>query len=402
MEIIAPDISEQITDKEKQLFNYLLNFINQKYIDVTMRIAGGWVRDKILKKECHDIDIALDNLMGEDFLNQFTEFIKENGQQNLISKIGIIKSNPEQSKHLQTATCSIFGFDVDFVNLRGEEYTENSRIPYIKFGTPLQDAERRDLTINALFYNINQNKIEDFTGKGINDLQNKFIRTPLEPLQTFLDDPLRILRTFRFASKFQYQISPEIIKALKDERIKSNLSSKVSKERIRTELTKIILDQNCILGLKYIYENNLWPVVFEINENCDEIKNQDFYLKKQQESYQMSILAIQHMDIILQKEIFKNNYSQQDIKLIFIMSCIAFPFTQLTFKKEKILFLWYKIQFLINQNFLIKLQKFVLLLLQYVKVLKFFNKLLIKILIMNSIISPCLLKNKEIYGKWLF
>lgn len=64
---------------------------------------------------------------------------------------------------METATCKIKGIDVDFVNLRGEEYTSESRIPKIVFGTPLQDAERRDLTINSLFYNINENKIEDFT-----------------------------------------------------------------------------------------------------------------------------------------------------------------------------------------------------------------------------------------------
>ena len=72
----------------------------------------------------------------------------------------VIKASCDQSKHLETATCRIKGIDLDFVNLRGEEYTNNSNVV---FGTPLQDAERRDLTINSLFYNINENTIEDFT-----------------------------------------------------------------------------------------------------------------------------------------------------------------------------------------------------------------------------------------------
>jgi tRNA nucleotidyltransferase (CCA-adding enzyme) len=83
--------------------------------------------------------------------------------------------------------------------LRSEEYGEDSRVPEIKIGTPEQDAFRRDLTINSMFYNINLGAIEDFTGKGLIDLREKKANTPLEPLKTFIDDPLRVLRTIRFA-----------------------------------------------------------------------------------------------------------------------------------------------------------------------------------------------------------
>jgi len=69
-------------------------------------------------------------------------------------------------------------------------------------GTPLEDAERRDLTINSMFYNIKEEKIEDYTGKGLDDLWAGIARTPLDPYKTFTDDPLRILRTVRFASRF--------------------------------------------------------------------------------------------------------------------------------------------------------------------------------------------------------
>ena len=71
---------------------------------------------------------------------------------------------------------------IDLVNLRCEEYSESSRIPTIKIGTPEQDAYRRDLTINAMFYNISESKVEDLTGKGLSDLADGIIRTPLEPL----------------------------------------------------------------------------------------------------------------------------------------------------------------------------------------------------------------------------
>ena len=91
------------------------------------------------------------------------------------------------------------GVSIDLVNLRSEEYGEDSRVPEIKIGTPEQDALRRDLTINSLFYNINTKQVEDFTKMGLADLNKGTARTPLEPLKTFMDDPLRVLRTVRFA-----------------------------------------------------------------------------------------------------------------------------------------------------------------------------------------------------------
>ena len=83
-----------------------------------------------------------------------------------MGSVGVIKSNPDQSKHLETATLRVMGFELDFVNLRAEEYTD-TRIPMMRIGTALEDAMRRDLTINALFYNLNRRTVEDFTGQGI-------------------------------------------------------------------------------------------------------------------------------------------------------------------------------------------------------------------------------------------
>ena len=83
-----------------------------------------------------------------------------------MGSVGVIKSNPDQSKHLETATLRVMGFELDFVNLRAEEYTD-TRIPVMRIVTALEDAMRRDLTINALFYNLNRRTVEDFTGQGI-------------------------------------------------------------------------------------------------------------------------------------------------------------------------------------------------------------------------------------------
>jgi tRNA nucleotidyltransferase (CCA-adding enzyme) len=95
------------------------------------------------------------------------------------------------------------------------------------FGSPLEDAERRDLTINALFYNLRTREIEDQTGKGLSDLgfyppNPKRIRTPLEPFQTFKDDPLRIVRAVRFAARFgrDFELDESMVRAIEREEIR--------------------------------------------------------------------------------------------------------------------------------------------------------------------------------------
>jgi tRNA nucleotidyltransferase (CCA-adding enzyme) len=113
----------------------------------------------------------------------------------------------------------VHGVFIDLVNLRSEKYTEDSRVPVIDIGTPEEDAFRRDLTINSMFYNINEDKVEDYTKLGETDLKEGIVRTPLEPLKTFLDDPLRVLRTVRFATRFDFRIAPEILPAAHDPRV---------------------------------------------------------------------------------------------------------------------------------------------------------------------------------------
>ena len=103
-------------------------------------------------------------------------------------------------------------------------------------GTPLTDALRRDFTINSLFYNIDTEQVEDWTEKGISDIHKKIIRTPLDPLVTFKDDPLRVLRCFRFKSRFDFAIDELIYHSLKNTEVHDSLRTKVSKERVGIEL----------------------------------------------------------------------------------------------------------------------------------------------------------------------
>ncbi|KAK0629926.1 hypothetical protein B0T17DRAFT_203988 [Bombardia bombarda] len=179
---------------------------------LVLRWAGGWVRDKLLGIESHDIDTAINKMTGEAFAMRLRDFcdVDAHRARHAISPGDIgnlhkIARNPDKSKHLETTTTRLFGLDVDFVNLRKETYTEDSRNPQMEFGTAEEDALRRDATVNALFYNIHTERVEDFTG-GLPDMAARLIRTPLEPLQTFTDDPLRVLRLVRFASRLGFVI----------------------------------------------------------------------------------------------------------------------------------------------------------------------------------------------------
>jgi len=207
----------------------------------TLRVAGGWVRDKILASgefdrvaphptpgggmvtsdssdmlrwshSSHsssggaalsllsgtvpvDIDIALDDRLGREFADVLSRWLHSN---DIVRRadVGVVQENPEKSRHLGTASMRLGRYRMDFANLRaGETYAHGSRIPEsTRPGTPREDAHRRDLTINSLFYNIHEGAIEDMTGRGLDDLRGGVISTPLPPLTTLLDDPLRALR----------------------------------------------------------------------------------------------------------------------------------------------------------------------------------------------------------------
>ena len=270
-----------LTPLENALFSLLLA---ASPAGCNPRVAGGWVRDKLLNKGSHDIDIALDTMTGEEFAAVVLQHIQDtdtdtNKDPTLPKpptttstsspgptkrpKIAVIQSNPSQSKHLSTATLRIFTLSIDFVELRSETYAD-SRIPTVDKGTAFEDAMRRDFTLNALFYNLRNNTVEDFTRQGLADLRANTLRTPLPPLSTFNDDPLRCLRAVRFASRFGLTVEPDIIAALKDEAIHSALMSKVSRERVGIEIDTILTHPTTDVARAFqlLYETNLAGIVF--------------------------------------------------------------------------------------------------------------------------------------------
>ncbi|KAK1090303.1 CCA tRNA nucleotidyltransferase, mitochondrial, partial [Friedmanniomyces endolithicus] len=173
-----------------------------------------------------------------------------------------IEANPEKSKHLETVTTRILGLDIDLVNLRKETYTEDSRNPQMEFGTPEEDAMRRDATVNAMFYNINTGEIEDFTGRGHDDMRGKIIRTPLEPYQTFKDDPLRVLRLIRFSSRLDYRIDQKALKAMRNADIQDALHRKISRERVGVEMEKALRGPDPHEALRLVFDLDLYETIF--------------------------------------------------------------------------------------------------------------------------------------------
>ena len=251
---LAPPVL-RLSPDEATLFKLLNDVALCNGTNTTLRVAGGWVRDKVLasyvvpaagraaaapplESANRDIDIALDNQTGTEFANRVKAWLEAHGDGDV--RVGTIQRNPDRSKHLETATMTVLGFSVDFVNLRTEEYCLYSRIPAARFGNPYEDASRRDFTINSLFLNLRSWRLEDLTGRGLADLARKVVATPLAPRETLLDDPLRLLRAARFAARLGFGLCGDLAAAAALPEVRAALAAKVSRERIGRELDQML------------------------------------------------------------------------------------------------------------------------------------------------------------------
>lgn len=260
-----------ITDHERKVFDIITMVAQSLPNDPHPRVAGGWVRDKLMDQNSDDIDISLEGMTGQDFV----ESIKLYAQQNQITRglIGgsyVVPQNLDKSKHLETAAIEIDGQKIDFVNMRKEPpgiYESGSRIPTeMIMGTPQEDAERRDLTINSMFYNIENGQVEDFTEKGMQDLQTMTLRTPLDPKTTFTDDPLRMLRLARFYARYpQSTIDPAAEAAMADPEVQASYGS-VDPQRAGPEIIKTMSADNPEKGMRLLFSTGLYREVFKSPE----------------------------------------------------------------------------------------------------------------------------------------
>eukprot|EP00166_Cyanidium_caldarium_P006001 ctg_769.g384 len=258
----------ELTETERRIFDLLLQVNRYHRLNTVLRVAGGWVRDKLLGLAVQraDLDIAIDDMPGQAYALKVNEMLRATGHEQ--HAVHVIQANPEQSKHLETARMKLCGEWIDLAHLRKETYTEHSRIPQVTIGTPHEDAHRRDLTINALFYNIHSGDVEDFTGRGVEDLRHGRIRTPLAPRVTLLDDPLRILRAVRFGSRFDFDMVPELLQGGRDPEVHAALAAKVSRERVGAEVEGMFRGPRPERAVRWMSDMGLFPVVFSLPPDC--------------------------------------------------------------------------------------------------------------------------------------
>jgi poly(A) polymerase len=217
-------------------------------------VIGGWVRDSVLKREHEDKDI--DIVVVGSGIDLARKAARKFGTGIKVTVF----------KNFGTAMFRAGEYEIEFVGARKESYTRGSRKPVVENGSLEDDQKRRDFTINALAVSLSG---EDF-GKmldpfnGLSDIENKIIRTPLDPDKTFSDDPLRMMRAIRFANQLNFTIESETFSSIKRnaERIKI-----VSPERIVTELNKIILCTLPSKGFNLLDRSGLLSYILPALEN---------------------------------------------------------------------------------------------------------------------------------------
>ena len=214
-------------------------------------VIGGYVRDCFLGRQNDDIDIVVEG-SGIELAKAVAEMIgKKEGRHVNVSIF----------KTFGTAMLKWHGAEIEFVGARKESYRHDSRKPIVEDGTLEEDQMRRDFTINAMAFSLQK---EDYGALvdpfgGIRDLAAGIIRTPLEPEQTYSDDPLRMLRAIRFATKLStpgqlFTIVPESIRAMKAMKDRMEI---LSKERIVEELNKILITSRPSMGFRLMDETGL-------------------------------------------------------------------------------------------------------------------------------------------------
>jgi putative nucleotidyltransferase with HDIG domain len=188
-------------------------------------VIGGYVRDLIMENPSKDIDIVVVG-DGPTLAENVAKILR-------VNKVSIFKN-------YGTAHFRYKDLDVEFVGARKESYNHDSRKPITQSGTLQDDQNRRDFTINALALDLRKETFGDLVDPfcGLADMERGLIKTPLDPHITFSDDPLRMLRAIRFATRFDFQIDGKCLEAMTTQAARLDI---ISKERIADELNKMIL-----------------------------------------------------------------------------------------------------------------------------------------------------------------
>ncbi len=227
------------------IFKTIADCANQLGVDAY--VIGGFVRDIYLGRDSKDIDVVT---IGKGI--ELAELVhKQLGEEAHLSVF----------KNFGTAQVKINDLEIEFVGARKESYNRDSRKPIVEDGTLENDQDRRDFTINALAIGLSKSNfgklLDPFNGVG--DIENKILRTPLEPEVTYSDDPLRMMRAIRFSSQLGFTIEKESLDAISKNKARISI---VSKERITDELNKIILSPIPSIGFKLLFDTGLLHLIF--------------------------------------------------------------------------------------------------------------------------------------------
>lgn len=228
-------------NKNLKLFKIISSVANEN--GQTVYAVGGYVRDLLMGRATPtDIDFVTEQ-SGIALAKSIAEQVAPE------QKVSVFKT-------YGTAMFRYEDLELEFVGARKESYSEDSRNPAVEQGSLEDDQKRRDFTINAMAISLNQENfgelIDPFNGR--QDLADKILRTPLEPRQTYSDDPLRMMRAIRFACVLDFQIEAHSLQAIKEEAERIRI---VSMERIMTEFNKIMLSAKPSKGLKILEETGL-------------------------------------------------------------------------------------------------------------------------------------------------
>jgi len=234
------------TDRELFLLKKIASAAQD--LGVEAYLIGGFVRDKIIDRTTKDADIVC---LGDgiELANKVAERFNPKPIVAFFKTFGTAQIKLDD------------GFEIEFVGARKESYDFGSRKPVVAPGTLEDDQNRRDFTINALAISLNKNDfgklIDPFNG--VKDIERGVIETPLAPLQTFSDDPLRMMRAIRFATQLNFTIAPVTFQAITDNASRIKI---VSQERITDELNKILLAKKPSIGLDLLSKSGLMQIIF--------------------------------------------------------------------------------------------------------------------------------------------
>ncbi|MGI9653388.1 CCA tRNA nucleotidyltransferase [Chryseobacterium sp. RLHN22] len=210
-------------------------------------IVGGYVRDLLMKRKAStDIDFVTEQ-SGIELAQNVAKTIDPK------MKVSVFKT-------YGTAMIKYKDLELEFVGARKESYSEDSRKPEVEGGTIEDDQKRRDFTVNAMAISLNKDNFGELIDpfNGIDDLEKGILRTPLEPAQTYSDDPLRMMRAVRFASTLNFKVEDNSLEAIKQEAERIKI---VSRERIMVEFNKIMLSKKPSIGLKLMEQTGLMKLI---------------------------------------------------------------------------------------------------------------------------------------------